>query len=79
MTILVLGINEGKHISKILKKNFLPKCYNVKGILGQATTNFHIDEKVIARGKFSHVNRQLLDKLLASYQAASQNRMFMYV
>ena len=62
-------------MSKVLKNlNFL-KCYKIDGLLGQATTNFHIDATVIAKAKYSHISESLVHKTLASYQAASQKRL----
>ncbi|KAK6641358.1 hypothetical protein RUM44_013067 [Polyplax serrata] len=72
----VLGINEGQFLAKKIAKFCQPKCYQVKGILGIATEKFYIDDRVIARAKYHRVTKCLIDKLVASYQASYQNRLF---
>lgn len=63
-------------ISDLINKSFFTKCFHVRGLLGQATSNFFTDSKVIANSKYSHVTRYHIEKILSSYQAANQRRMF---
>lgn len=74
--VVLIGINDGREHIERIQKSRLTNFYRLKGVLGYATDTGHKSGKIIEHSKFGHVQRNVIDGLCASMQAAHQKRMF---
>ncbi|XP_066993412.1 pseudouridylate synthase TRUB2, mitochondrial [Anabrus simplex] len=74
--VFVLGLNRGISVARKLHRNRPIRTYHVSGRLGEATDTYFTDGKVVEKSTFRHVKHSILDRILASIQAAHQKHMF---
>lgn len=74
--VLVCGINDGTRLVARIKKSVPTTFYRVKGILGQATSNFYKSGKIIEKSTYNHVRRSNIDHLCGTMQSSHQRKMF---
>lgn len=74
--VVVCGINNGTKLVHKIKKAAPTRFYRLKGILGQATENYHISGKIREKSAYKFLRRSHIDKVCASMQSSHQKKMF---
>ncbi|XP_066595153.1 pseudouridylate synthase TRUB2, mitochondrial [Prorops nasuta] len=74
--VLVLGLNDGIKKGIQIKQARHPSIYRIKGVLGQATTNYLKTGKIIEKSTYKHVTRGSIDRLCAAMHTSHQQNMF---
>ncbi|GLH04321.1 Putative tRNA pseudouridine synthase 2-like Protein [Gryllus bimaculatus] len=74
--VFVFGINKGSVLANHLRNARPIRVYHVTGKMGIATDTYDTYGAVVERSTFHHVKHTIMDRVLASIQAAHQKTMF---
>ncbi|XP_058451893.1 pseudouridylate synthase TRUB2, mitochondrial [Malaya genurostris] len=74
--VMLIGINKGLNLAYRIQRNRPIRVYRITGFLGKATDSHFGDSRVIAKATVKHIGSDKISRLLASFQASHQRKMF---
>ncbi|XP_019396241.1 PREDICTED: probable tRNA pseudouridine synthase 2 [Crocodylus porosus] len=76
--VFVLGVGQGCRMLTDMYNAHFTKDYTVRGLFGKATDDFSDTGKLIEKTTFDHINREMLEKILAVIQGSNHKALGRY-